>query len=141
MKKPFIRNAFQRERLQTKIIGDSMTQTQFQEETDINNIMEHYVPNGEPVILNQSKPNYGLADSTSFKEAMDLVAESQSRFNELPAKIRELYGNSPTQFMQACEKENQSKTLQAFGVKIVDGDESSLSKPAPIAPEAQETST
>ena len=43
-------------------------------------------------------------DAITFQQSLDVVIKAQESFHELPARIRDLYGNSPQRFLEAFDK-------------------------------------
>ena len=75
------------ERVQYSTIGPSLTDQSFKQDCDIGFIIENFVRTGE---LPQSTMSY--VDCTTvpmYEEAMQIVAEANSNFEQLPAKIRD----------------------------------------------------
>ena len=76
----------------------SMTQAQFQDECDINKIMDRYFRTGclsDP--LNQMKPGtYGdFTAMGDYMENMNKIVQAREMFDALPARVRERFGNNP----------------------------------------------
>lgn len=78
----------------------TMTQSQFAEESDINNIVAKYqdtgiLPQGDP----SNVPMFGdFSDRKlrSYQSAVNFVQDVLDRFNELPSQVRERVGNTPS---------------------------------------------
>lgn len=87
-------------RVTTDPVGASRTKQSFQAETEINNIVRRYQATGLLEHINSHGAKYNdMPGPTDFKEAMDLVMESKSMFNELPANLRNRFANDPAQFL------------------------------------------
>ena len=76
----------------------SMTQAQFQDECDINKIMDRYLRTGclsDP--LNQMKPGtYGdFTEMGDYMENMNKIIQAREMFDALPSRVRERFGNNP----------------------------------------------
>lgn len=76
----------------------SMTQAQFQDECDINKIMDRYMRTGclsDP--LNRMRPGtYGdFTEMGDYMENMNKIVQAREMFDALPAKVRERFGNNP----------------------------------------------
>ena len=76
----------------------SMTQAQFQDECDINKIMDRYMRTGclsDP--LNRMRPGtYGdFTEMGDYMENMNKIIQAREMFDALPAKVRERFGNNP----------------------------------------------
>lgn len=75
------------------------TQQEFVDECDINNIMARYMKTGVIDFVNQHEPQYGDATGWEFQEAQNVVVSAKNMFSDLPAKIRERFGNDPAKFL------------------------------------------
>ena len=76
----------------------SMTQAQFQDECDINKIMDRYMRTGclsDP--LNRMRPGtYGdFTEMGDYMENMNKIIQAREMFDALPSKVRERFGNNP----------------------------------------------
>jgi len=96
-----LRSAYiKHDRVQLHPVGASRTKQSFREETEINNIVAQYRATGLIEHVNKHGPKYGeMPSHDDFKEAMDVVTSSRSMFNELPAGMRNRFGNDPAQFL------------------------------------------
>ena len=77
----------------------SETKQAFKDECDVNQIMAKYQKTGVIDHVKRFGGDYGYADSTDFHDAMNLVADAQTMFNELPSAAREHFGNDPARFL------------------------------------------
>lgn len=85
----------------------SMTQQQFKDETDVNNIMRKYIKTGQITHLNNRKGAYAdLSDAKHFEEAMTVIARSQQAFEQLPSHVRARFGNDPQQMLSFIHDKN-----------------------------------
>lgn len=78
----------------------TMTQQQFKDESDINNLVDRFLRTGEipPV---DARAMYGdFVDSPqSYQEALDAVFEAQAGFDALPSKVRQRFNNDPAELL------------------------------------------
>jgi len=82
--------------------GESLTQQGFKDSHDINNIVRHYANTGfDPYESRKQQMRFGHATSKNFSEAMQQVAEINSAFSELPAKVRQSFQNDPQQWIDS----------------------------------------
>lgn len=93
----------------------------FKDECDINTIVKRFglgydLP--EPIRVPQYADYTNIPD---FHTAMNLVAEAQSSFMQLPADLREKFGNKPEGFVAFCMDENNLPTLGEHGLLNEDG--------------------
>lgn len=84
------------------IIPPSMTKQEFQRECDINNIIKHFSVTGmfNHVNANASQGAYSeLPDAVDFQDSLHLIKEAETAFLSLPAKVRDRFGQDPSQFL------------------------------------------
>lgn len=78
----------------------TMTQQQFKDESDINNLVDRFLRTGEipPV---DARAMYGdFVDSPqSYQEALSAVFEAQAGFDALPSKVRQRFNNDPAELL------------------------------------------
>lgn len=111
-------------------IGENPGQVQkhLAAETDINNIMRKYQKTGELRHVTTMAGEYGdFSNAPDYRSAMDQLIAADALFMELPAKIRDKFGNDPAKFIEfATDKENLEE-MRKLG----------LAPEAPRAPEPQ----
>lgn len=99
----------------------TMTQQQFKEEANINNIIDKYQRTGflvDPFINTKGKALYGdFSEVQDFAEAQRLLIESQEAFNRLNPKVRARFNNDSIQFLEFI---NDEKNLpEAYDLGLV----------------------
>lgn len=80
----------------------TLTQEQFGEETDVNNIIRKYRSMDEvPAHLkNTATGVYGdFSEIPSYQEALHIAARAEEAFMALPSKLRLMFNNDPQQLM------------------------------------------
>ena len=78
--------------------GESKTQQQFADTSNVNNIIRKYAELGGE--LPEPDPSqFGFQESESFSEQMQKVAAVKTAFNELPATVRASHGNDPARWL------------------------------------------
>jgi len=107
--------------------GESLTQQQFKEDSDINTIVARARRTG---ILGDPnaprKPMFGdYSNSASFLEMRNYIATANQRFEALPAKLRRRSGNDPLQVVRFVEDPENKEEAIALGL---------LPKPVPGEP-------
>ncbi len=149
------------ERVQAFPVGPSLTQQNFAAECDINQILARFDKTG--IVDHVSQYGAGeyldLASKGEFTAAMLVVAEAQTMFADLPAKMRSQFGNDPAVFLDFVDNVESRDELEAMGLvgprpiaeqqaineaqKLVDAANANpaLSEAAPEAPEAPSTVT
>jgi len=80
--------------------GPSRTKQQFAAECDINNIMRRYLKTGILDHVRDGAPQYLDATALEFQSAMELVAQAQTIFEELPSAIRARFENDPSRLLE-----------------------------------------
>lgn len=111
-------------------IGEDPGQVQqhMRDETDINNIMAKYARTGELRHVTSMAGEYGDFSSVpDYKTAMEHIMAADALFMELPAKVRDRFGNDPAKFIEFATDENNLEELRKLG----------LAPEAPRAPEPQ----
>ena len=81
--------------------GESKTQQHFTASCDVNNIVAHFLQTGvDPHADRAQNQQFGFASSQDFSEAMQNVAEINTRFAELPSEERSAFANDPAQWLE-----------------------------------------
>lgn len=96
--------------------GPSMTAQEFKKECDINNIMKKYSKTGAISHLAKHGANYGIANSVSFHDAMNLVSTATSMFEELPANIKDKFRHDPGAFFDFVNDPNNLDEARELGL-------------------------
>nr|DAI39153.1 MAG TPA: Scaffold protein [Microviridae sp.] len=82
----------------------SMTQQQFKDEADINNIMARYQKTGvlvDPLTQTTRKPMFDdFSELGDFREHQQAVIEAQDMFMQLPSQLRARFANDPAELLQ-----------------------------------------
>ncbi len=110
-----LRNAYYpHERVQKDPGGPSMTQQNFRDETDINQILAKYTKTGLLDHVNKYGGQYAdMPGEIDFHAAMNLVTKAQTMFAELPSKIRGEFANDPALFLDFVENpENRAAAIE-----------------------------
>lgn len=103
--------------------GASMTQQHFKDECDINTILDLYTRTGElPVNAGEMWYADRYADVSYFTDYTTMraaMAQADNDFLELPARVRERYHNSTSEFLDAIATDEGRRELQSL--MTVDG--------------------
>lgn len=94
----------------------TLTQQHFQEECDVNRIVKRFAATGIIDHVKNSQPQYGYCPSVDFTEAAFTMAESKSRFAELPSEIRKHFGNDPLELLKAAENPERRDEFVELGL-------------------------
>lgn len=116
--------------------GESMTQQEFAQESDINYIAERYGLTGKmPQVLDL--PTYGdFTGVFDYATANQVLIDAQTSFMQLPAKVRARFQNNPQALLEFLADETNRE--EAVALKLVN--EKTPMEP-PIKPQAKETPT
>lgn len=105
---------------------ESLVQQSLADDTDINNIMAKYRKTGVFQHVTTLAGEYGdFSQVPDYKTAMEQIMLSNELFMELPAKVRDRFGNDPAQFIDFATDEKNLDELRSLG----------LAPPAPLPPE------
>lgn len=115
-----VRSRWDTKRLKKRTKGKTVTQQQFKDEVDVNNIVNKFDKTGVVTHLNNKTPRYGFAESLDFKEAMDTVTDASESFDDLPANVREYFNNDPQAFLEGLNDPNHQQILSELGIKFID---------------------
>lgn len=87
------------------------------DECDINKIMSRFALGGEINHINKAQAHYGdFSNALSFSDAYTAVANAEQAFAELPAHIRDLFGNDAEAFLYKLEDPEFVKKLEDLNV-------------------------
>lgn len=95
----------------------SMTQQQFKDEADINNIMARYQKTGvlvDPLTQATRKPMFDdFSELGDFRDHQQAVIDAQEMFMELPSRLRARFGNDPAELLQWLSRpENKEEAIE-----------------------------
>ncbi|QCS36699.1 minor capsid protein [Capybara microvirus Cap3_SP_641] len=96
----------------------SLTQQQFKEESDINNIVDLFMKTGHlptPVSMPQYVDYEGVFD---FQSAMNAVRQADENFMRMDAKLRARFHNSPQEFLEFFADPNNTEEAVRLGLAI-----------------------
>lgn len=126
---PRVRHGFQRVRLQSKIVGKSMTKQAFAAECDINNIMKRFEKDGILNHFNTFRGDYGdFTNCPDYHEAQNKIILADSMFLTLPAKVRDRFQNNPGAFLEFVSDPKNKDEMKSLGLLR------DLPPPAPASP-------
>lgn len=121
-------------KVQTFNSAPSLTQQQFKEEADINNIIASFNTTGlltNPLVQSARQPMFGDFSNLpqDYMQVQNQLLEAQANFMDLPAKIRQRFNNSPAELISFLQ--NPQNFDEAVELGLV---EKSLA-PQPLNPE------
>jgi phage internal scaffolding protein len=97
--------------------GESLTQQHFREECDIKNIIKRHDRTGIIEHVNRGIAQYGdYSEVHEYREALDLVANANQSFMELPSDIRKEFGNDPGEFFEFATNPANAERMVELGL-------------------------
>lgn len=103
----------------------------FKDECDINKILDRYHKTGVIDFVNRNEARYGEASSIDFQTSMQIVADGNSMFEEMPAHLRKRFNNDPYEFLRFIE--NDQNRDEAIKLGLIQPPEPSEAPVAPVA--------
>lgn len=98
-------------------VGESLTQEQFAEESNINNIIRSYDRNGVIEHINRGKAIYGdFSNVTDFSDALNQINQAKAEFMNIPSEIREKFQNDAGQFFKFASNPDNIEELREMGL-------------------------
>ena len=121
-----------------KCLDPSLTQQQFKDESDINNIVDTFMKTGhlpEPSSMPQYVDYEGVFD---FQSAMNVVRQADENFMRMDAKVRARFHNSPQEFLEFFSNPDNVDEAVRLGLAVPQSSpkEFTSSDAAPAAPAA-----
>ncbi len=135
-----IRSAYDGLRTPVKVGGgETMVRKQFQEEADINNILDRYATTGLMPLNNRPPIFADVSIMQDLKTSMDTLAALDGRLGELPREARELFQEDPAAFATKLADPLTKELLQELKVLAPDPVEPVVPPVvAPAAPDVPE---
>lgn len=98
----------------------SLTQQQFKEECDINNIIARYETTGlltDPLHPGTRQPMFGdFSNVMDYQAAQNIVVRANEAFEALPAKLRDRFDNDPALMLEFLQDENNREEAVKLGL-------------------------
>ncbi len=116
-----------------KCLDDSLTQQQFRDESDINNIVDRFMKTGhlpDPVSMPQYVDYEGVFD---FQSAMNVVRQADENFMRMDAKVRARFHNSPQEFLEFFADSANAEEAVRLGLAVARPKETPPVDAAPAA--------
>lgn len=93
-------------------------QQQFKEDSDINTIVKRFGLTGQ-LPDNVRVPVEGdFSNVTDYQSAMNVVRRAQESFMEMPADVRERFGNDPGKFVAFVNDKNNLDEARKLGIAV-----------------------
>lgn len=104
----------------------SQTLQSFKDDADINCIIARFENTGvlvDPTVPVSRTPQFGdFSDMPSYQEAQNVLVAANNAFSDLPANIRERFGNDPGAYFDFVQslKEGSEDYAEAIRLGIID---------------------
>ena len=105
-----------------------LTQQNFRDECDINNIIARFKDNGFADVPQADTSNrfFDVASAVDFHTAQNIVKNAEAVFSELPVAVRKRFHGSPLEFLSFVDQLDQLKfiprlklrSFEAYGFKF-----------------------
>jgi len=92
------------------------TKQSFKDECDINILMSRYKATGQLPNLNERLPQYIDATGFEYQQAMEIVAQANTLFEELPSAVRNRFANNPAAFLDFTSDPANAQELHDLGL-------------------------
>lgn len=83
---------------------------------NINLIMAKYVKTGLIEHGNNHRAAYGVVPEHDFRQALEILQQSDDMFSELPAPVRRRFNNDPAQFLAFCDDPTNLSEARLLGL-------------------------
>lgn len=96
----------------------SLTQQQFKDECDINNIMEKFGMTG---LIPQTplEPSYGdFSGVSDYHTALNAIMAAEAQFDALPAQIRARFDNNPANLIDFMDNPDNRSEAEKLGLVV-----------------------
>lgn len=87
------------------------TKQSFKDECDVNQIIKNFTTTGVLQNPMEKEGEYGDFTSTDLHSAMNMVAQADSMFEELPSGLRNKFDNEPTKFLDFVQNPDNREEL------------------------------
>lgn len=105
-----------RQRVVTVLPGVSRTKQSFKDECDINILMRRYQQSGVLPPMDGREPRYMDCSSVDYQEAMLIVANARSAFQDMSAELRDRFKNNPQMLLEFLEDPKNREEAVKLGL-------------------------
>jgi phage internal scaffolding protein len=98
-------------------VGESLTQQHFKKSTDIVEIIKKHDRTGIIEHVQRGVAQYGdYSEVNEYREALDMVNSANANFMQLPANIRQMFGNDAGAFFEFATNPANLEKMQELGL-------------------------
>lgn len=99
--------------------GESMTDQQYKDETDIVNVLSKYNMTGALPPDVRGEGSYAdVSEFGDFTEQLNRVVEAREKFDALPSSVRDRFGNSPQAFYEFVSDPSNAAECVKLGLAV-----------------------
>jgi phage internal scaffolding protein len=94
----------------------TLTQQQFKEQCDINNIIKHYTQTGELPLSKKVGQFLDVSNVQDYQTALQTVFDAQKAFDNLPSHVRSKFHNDPNNLLAFIEDDSNYEEAIKLGL-------------------------
>ena len=95
---------------------EGLTKQSFKDECNINKIMAKFQRTGMINHYSKHAPQYMNIPAIEYHEALNMIAEANSMFAELPSSVRDKFANDPEKFLEFVQNPKNNDELVEMGL-------------------------
>jgi phage internal scaffolding protein len=95
-----------------------LTEQAHKDECDMNRILDKYQKTGFIEHAKKHEGRYDDVTNVDFQEAMNVVANVKSMFEELPSKFRAEFENNPGKFLEFAQNPQNAEKMHKMGILL-----------------------
>lgn len=103
-------------RLQKIFTDELITEQHHREQCDVNQIMARFKRSGAIDHVSKHGPTYQDNTSLDYHTGMNIVAQANTMFAELPASVRKRFHNDPAQFLDFVQNPKNKTEMAELGL-------------------------
>ena len=97
--------------------GPSRTKQSFKKECDINEILRQFHKSGVITHVQKTQGQYqDFINGVTYHQAMNVIADANSMFETVPAKIRAMFDNDPAKFLDFVQNDENEEQMRELGL-------------------------
>lgn len=99
--------------------GESMTNQQFKEECDVNNILAKYKRTGLLSHVSRTQGQFGdFSNLQDYQTSLHKLMQAQESFGLLPSEVRNKFQNDPGKLIEFLADSKNDEEAYKYGLKI-----------------------
>lgn len=101
-------------------VGVEPAQQQFKDDCDINSIMRRFQKTGAIDHVAKHQPQYGVWAPGDLHQALNIVAQAESMFADLPSSLRRRFNGDPSELLAFVQDPNNADEAAELGLALSD---------------------